>query len=264
MHRAALLNYLEVAIKIATKKQKRSEKQLDLFADYYSGESNIELEFLESICPKWDNHELLLAEKEALGFYFSDHPLVEFQKELTTMGIIKFNQATLEKKPQKFAGCIVAIRLTRTKRGDKMAFVTLDDSVARQEIVVFSDLYEQNKELLKKDQLIVIEGEASKDDYTGGFKIKCNKITNFSDIFKTIANNVTIVLNQWIDDANVVAEKIKKIIMPYPGNCPLIMHYQKSGMLTKIKFGINWAVSPEKQLLTDLKKLAEIDDAFVN
>ena len=263
LHRAALLNYLEIAIKLASKSQKRCEKQLDLFANYYTSESNVQLEFSENICPKWDQQELLAYEKEALGFYFSDHPLIAFEKELTKLGIIKFNQATLEKKSQKFAGCIVAIRLTRTKRGDKMAFVTLDDSIARQEIVIFSDLYQQNKELLKKDQLIVIEGDATKDNYTGGFKIKCNKIMNFINTVQELAHNVTIILNPLINDAVTVSEKIKKIIMPHPGNCPLILHYKKTDTLTKIKFGANWTVNPGKQLLTDLKKLSEIEHAYI-
>lgn len=263
LHRAALLHYLEIVLKIATKQQKRSAKQLDLFAGLDDVELRPHMEFLENICPKWNNQELLIVEKEALGFYFSDHPLVEFHKELTILGVIKFNQVALGKKIQKFAGCIVAIRTTRTKRGDKMAFVTLDDSVTRQEIVVFADLYQQSKELLKKDQLIIIEGEATKDDYTGGFKIKCNKITNLSDAIKLTANNITIVLNSSITDPSVIAENIKKIITLYPGNCPLILHYKKNKILTKIQFGANWTVDPEKQLLTDLKNLAEIDDAYI-
>ncbi len=263
LHRAALLYYLETAIKVASKSQQRSDKQLDLFANYYTAEAKIRLEFLDDICPKWDNHDLLLAEKDALGFYFSCHPLVAFQKELSRLGVIKFNQASLDKKIQKFAGCIVAIRSTRTKRGDKMAFVTLDDAVSRQEIVVFSDLYQENKELLKKDQIIIIEGEATKDNYSGGFKIRCNKVTSFNEICKTLVNNITIVLNSEIDDANTVAQKIKQIIMPHPGNCPLILHYKKSGMLTKIKLGINWTVDPQKQLLLDLKNVTEIADAYI-
>jgi DNA polymerase-3 subunit alpha len=263
LHRAALLYYLENTIKIAFKAQNRCHKQLDMFADYYGGESNIQLEFVPTVCSEWDNQELLLAEKEALGFYFSDHPLGEFQKELIKLGVIKFSQAKLEKSLQKFAGCIVAIRLSRTKRGDKMAFVTVDDSITRQEIVVFSDLYQQNKELLKKDQLIVIEGEVTQDNYTGGFKIKCNKISDFHEICKNLSHNITIILNLEINDAIVVAQKIKEIITPHPGDCPLILHYRKSGMLTKMKLGLNWKVNPVKQLLLDLKNLAEVQDAYI-
>ena len=134
----------------------------------------------------------------------------------------------------------MAIRLTRTKKGDKMAFITLDDAVERQDILIFADLYQTHKEILKKDQLIIIEGEVTRDNFTGGFKIKCNKIINFYETLKKMINNLTIILNPLVSQAQIVTEKIKQIIHNNPGNCPLVLHYQKAGTLTKIKLGDNW------------------------
>ena len=192
-----------------------------------------------------------------MGFYFSDHPLAEFSQELADLGIIKFTNASLEIKLQKFAGLIVGIRSLTTKRGDKMAIVTLDDMVVRQEIVVFSDLYNENKDLLKKDRLIIIEGEVSKDNYNNGFKVKCNKIMNLYDVRKKNVRNLTIILNNNSDH-------IKQIIKSYPGFCPLIIHYKKADLLTKIKLSTNWTVDPKIQLLTDLKKLPEVEDVYID
>lgn len=264
LHRAALLHYLEIVIKITNKSQQRSSKQLDLFSNDTKNLYKTDLQFLPDICPKWDHQQILLEEKKALGFYFSNHPITEFEDQLSKLGVIKFNQANLNKKIQKFAGSIVAIRLTRTKKGDKMAFITLDDAIERQDILIFADLYQTHKELLKKDQLIIIEGEVTRDNFTGGFKIKCNKIINFYETFKKMINNLTIILNPLVSHAQIVTEKIKQIIHKNPGNCPLVLHYHKAGTLTTIKLGDNWSVDPKKQLITDLKKLTEIEDAYIN
>jgi DNA polymerase-3 subunit alpha len=266
LHRAALLNYLETVIKIATKSQTSSKQQLNLFFDSSEEEFEKEfnMEFANDICLIWEKQELLAAEKQALGFYFSDHPLSEFEKELTDLGIIKFTQATLDKKLQKFAGLIVGMRNLTTKRGDKMAFVTLDDAVSRQEIVVFADLYNESKDFLKKDQLIIIEGEVSKDDYTNGFKIKCSKIMNLYDTRKKSARNLTIVLNNNSTVLNNSSDQIKQIIKNYPGVCPLTVHYKKSDILTKIKLSLSWTVDPKTELLKDLKKLPEIEDVYID
>ena len=266
LHRAALLHYLETVIKIATKSQTCSKQQLNLFFDSSEEEfeKEFKMEFDHNICSVWEKHEVLAEEKQALGFYFSDHPLTEFEKELTGLGIIKFTQATLDKNLQKFAGLIVGMRNLTTKRGDKMAFVTLDDAVIRQEIVVFSDLYNESKDFLKKDQLIIVEGEVSKDDYTNGLKIKCSKIMNLYDIRKKSARNLTIILHNTSSDLNNSSDQIKQIIKNYPGICPLMIHYKKSDVLTKIKLSSSWAVDPKTQLLTDLKKLSEVEDVYVD
>jgi len=145
-----------------------------------------------------------------------------------------------------------------------MAFITLDDAVERQDILIFADLYQTHKEILKKDQLIIIEGEVTRDNFTGGFKIKCNKIINFYETLKKMINNLTIILNPMISQAQIVTDKIKQIIHNNPGNCPLVLYYQKAGTLTKIKLGDNWSVDPKKQLITDLKRLTEIEDAYIN
>ncbi len=264
LHRAALLEFLEPTIKIASRLSTNSQQQLSLFDNGFE-----EIIFSNDICAAWEKPELLMNEKTALGFYFSDHPLVEFEKELNILGVIKFTHASLEKNTQKFAGLIVGIRNLRTKRGDKMAIVTLDDAITRQEIVVFSDLYNENKDLLKKDQLIIVEGEVTKDDYSGGFKIKCNKIMNLCELRKKNANNLIVILNaealnkEGVDGTNI-SEKIKQIIKPYPGVCPLVVHYKKFDILTKVKFGPTWAVDPKMRLLNDLKKLPEVEDAYVD
>lgn len=288
LHRAALLFYLEKTMKSAAKSKHKHKhqnyRQLNLF-DHYNiietissmdnnsndantdanANSNDNNDSLEDVCPKWSNQELLIAEKQALGFYFSNHPLVEFNQELASFGVINFSQASLEKRSQKFAGCIVAIRVSRTKKGDKIAFVTLDDATNRQEIVVFSDLYQQHKELLKKDQLIVIEGEVSLDNYTGGFRIRCNKIINLHAICKNNCyntNTLNIVLNSEMRDVSLISEKIKSLITPHPGACQLILHYKSAGTLAKIKLGPTWKINPIDQLLKDLKNLPEVEEVY--
>ncbi|NIO40453.1 MAG: hypothetical protein GTO41_09830, partial [Burkholderiales bacterium] len=66
------------------------------------------------------------------------------------------------------AGLVVATRTMRTRRGDRMIFVTLDDRSGRLELAVFSELYMRHRDLLVKDNLLVVEGFVSVDEYTGG------------------------------------------------------------------------------------------------
>lgn len=261
LNRASLLNVLEPVLKAVSKLSIGAKKQLSLFDEFALEDFNIR--FAGSLCQEWEPEQLLITEKEAFGFYFSRHPLTAFEKELISFGVSKFAEANINYKSQRFAGLIVFIRSLYTKKGDKMAFITLDDGFSRQEIVVFSDLYNENKELLKKDCLIIIEGEVSKDNYTGGFKIKCNKIMDLYGVRKKNAKNLTIVLQENLNN-NFNAQKLKQIIETYPGDCPLTICYKNSGKLIKIKSNANLGIDPKEQLLTDLKTLPEIEDVIID
>lgn len=263
LHRAALLAFLEPVIKIVNKTNSSCNKQLNLFTDLLIDEPKIV--FTNDICSEWEKHELFNAEKEAFGFYFSNHPISEFAQELLELGVIKFSHAQLDNKIQKFAGLIVGIRISNTKKGDKIAFVTIDDAVSRQEVIIFADLYNDNRNLLKKDKLIILEGEVKKDNYTGGLRVKCNKLMDLDCLRQKHARNLTVVLNTDISqDSSINTDHIKNIIKSYPGSCPLTIHYKKSGILTKVKLGVSWHIDPKLQLLTDLKMLPEIEDAYIN
>jgi DNA polymerase III subunit alpha len=261
LNRASLLNVLEPVLKAVSKLSVGAKKQLNLFDNFALEDFNVR--FANNLCQEWEPQQLLITEKEAFGFYFSRHPLTAFEKELVNFGVSKFAEANINQKSQQFAGLIVFIRSLYTKKGDKMAFISLDDGFSRQEIIIFSDLYNENKELLKKDCLIIIEGEVSKDNYTGGFKIKCNKIMDLYGIRKKNAKNLTIILQENLNN-NFNAQKLKQIIEIYPGDCPLTICYKNNGKLIKIKSNANLGIDPKEQLLNDLKKLPEIEDVIID
>ena len=82
---------------------------------------------------------------------------------------------------------------------------------------------------------------------------------------KKYVKDLTIILNTDTSvNAYVNSEQIKKIIKSYPGACPLMLHYKKTGILTKVKLSASWSVDPKLQLLKDLKTLPEVEDVYIN
>ena len=75
---------------------------------------------------------------------------------------------------QIIAGLIVDLRITKSKKGGNNAFVTLDDRSARIEVTVFPDSYEEFRHVIVKDQVVVVEGEISVDEFRGGAKSDCS------------------------------------------------------------------------------------------
>ena len=108
-----------------------------------------------------------------------------------------------------------------TRRGDRMAFVTLDDRSGRLELAVFSEQYERNRALLVKDTLLVVEGQVSVDEYSGGFRMSADKLYSIDQARAAFAARLEIDVDADLAGNGFVAE-LKQILKPAtPGRCPV-------------------------------------------
>ncbi|MCK4587844.1 MAG: DNA polymerase III subunit alpha, partial [Gammaproteobacteria bacterium] len=105
----------------------------------------------------WDDEIRLNGERDTLGLYLTGHPIDRYEAEVEQL--VSHRIAVLNPNSNQsitVAGLVVAIRTMNTRRGDKIAFVTLDDRTGRLELAVFSEAYHQYRDLLAKDRLVVV------------------------------------------------------------------------------------------------------------
>lgn len=100
-------------------------------------------------------------EKEALGFYLSTHP-VEREKEQRKKAYMALNDLPKKKDRERVEvlGLVEDVRRIRTKKGDAMAFVALQDETGVASVTLFPKEYAQYNEMLDKDALLEIQGTA--------------------------------------------------------------------------------------------------------
>ena len=116
--------------------------------------------------PPWSEAERLAFEKESLGYFISGHPLERFRAELaqwttTTAG----NLAQAGSAPEVAVGGIVtALRLIKTKKGDRMASFVLEDLDGSVEVLVFPETYKKTAGRLADDVVVVVKGKAEMQD----------------------------------------------------------------------------------------------------
>lgn len=201
----------------------------------------------------WTMKERLHAEKETLGLYLTGHPIDEYDSELNHLVSSRIADLKPEKSNQTVAGLVVAQRVMKTKRGDTMAFVTLDDRTGRIEVAIFADTYNQSRDLLLKDGLLVINGQVSYDDYNGLLKMRADVISLLSDVRQEKARELCLELESGSLPANFVRE-LGEILDPYrEGRCPLVIDYQRSNAKAQLRLGEAWLVRPEDDLLQRLR-----------
>ncbi|AUH49600.1 DNA polymerase III subunit alpha [Chromobacterium sp. ATCC 53434] len=153
----------------------------------------------------WNDAVKLAEEKLAIGFYLSDHPFSSYEKEVR--GFIKTTLSRLSprKEPQLLAGFVTGIRVKVGNRG-KMAFVQLDDGTAKLEVSLFAESFELNRDKLKEDVVLVVEGKVSEDSFSGGLRIVVDKLLSLGEARSRYARGLALQLPAKPDIARLKAE----------------------------------------------------------
>ena len=161
------------------RKARKNQNQISIFDTEDFDEFRPSLDEI----PEMPKDILLSYEKECLGTYLTGHPLKQYKTFIRNN--TDFTAENLvENKTGYIAGMITKIKPHFTKKGDKMAFVTLDDiNDEAVDIVIFPKVYMAFKELLAENRIVVIEGRFS----DGSFIV--DKIFNIED-FKALKNIV--------------------------------------------------------------------------
>ncbi len=159
-NRAQKYEIVEACLEYAHKVQEQQNSH-DLFAG--SGMAVPRTEPAMKDQPEWPTSQRLAQEKAMLGFYLSGHPLDKFRDELvcfTTSSAGNLRQIQ-DGREVTVAGIITAMKKMPDRKGNMMAFVTLEDFSGPVELVCFSDCYDKGKEHIEIDRMILVTGRVS-------------------------------------------------------------------------------------------------------
>ena len=144
----------------------------------------------------WTDHETLAYEKESLGFYLSGHPLSDYAREVRDFGT--HTSMTLRQcpggAPVAMAGMIAAIRKKKTRKGEWMAVVSLEDLEGTCEAVVFPSLFGRIGDLLVEDAAVLISGRTDGQRTDDRGRLLVEDIISLRDVRGKRAEAVAIAL----------------------------------------------------------------------
>lgn len=246
-NRNALLSGVALAIGAAEQANANSN-QNSLFGEA----SDHSVHVLPDVAP-WSEQQKLQEEKAALGFYLSGHPYWAYQKDLSNFITTTLATLTPREQPQLLAGIVSGIRVRMTGRG-KMAIVGIDDGTTRIEVVVGNELLNQSQQLLKDDQLVIVEGRVSNDDFSGGIRVNARKLYDLSTLRNSKASFLKISCNGQAD-----AIKLKTLLKPYcvstsdeQRGCAVKVEYHNATSKVELMLGSEWRVDLHDELIDGL------------
>jgi len=263
LNRASLMASLTRALQLAAQAgEAHAAGQPDLFGGPSPLPSAAAAEGISTL-PEWPDEQRLAGEKETLGLYLTGHPIQRYAAELA-----QFVTAPLgELNPAQggrvvVAGLVVEIRAINSRRG-RMAVVGLDDGTARVEVVIYADLYGQRREALVPDRVLVVEGELTVDERTGGASVIATQVHDLDQARAAFAKGLLIQLEAG-GEAPAMVNGLAAVLRPFQeGRTPVYIEYRRPGASARLKLGDAWRVNPTDELLRRLGELTGADRVSV-
>jgi len=173
--------------------------------------------------PAWDSRTTLQYEKESIGFYVSGHPLDHYADQLATL--CSADSQRVREKPEGtqaiLCGLITVTKELTTKRGDRMAFLTLEDKLGTLEVVAFPEVFSQSRELLEQDEPKVVIGTVQHDEK--GSKVIAERILTLEDAQVEAVESVRIHLKAEQLNRDTI-ERLRHLLISHAGECETFLH----------------------------------------
>lgn len=158
--------------------------------------------------PAWDDKRRLQEEKGALGFYLSGHLFDAYRAEVRRFARMKLGELK-EGRDKLVAGVIASLRTQMTQRG-KMIIALLDDGTGQCEITVFNEQFDANRGLFKEDELLIVQGQARNDAFTGGIRFTADTVMDLERARSRYAQAVRMRMN-----GNADAGALRRVLEPH-------------------------------------------------
>jgi DNA polymerase-3 subunit alpha len=230
--RSQIFAILDQAMEQAQAAQRdRESGQISLFSAMAGGTSQKATDIPLPDIPEWDDRQRLSFEKETVGFYITGHPLDNYREELsnaTECAIIDL-ATKADGSPGRVGGLIKTRKNHKSKKGDPMAFLTLEDVTGEVEVVVFPSTYAQCAHLLSSEDPVVIQGQVQNEE-EGGAKILADEVVSLAEALERYTTGARIVLHSERVSRQKI-EELKTVIHKHHGSCPvsLVLHFEGRG-----------------------------------
>jgi DNA polymerase-3 subunit alpha len=264
--RAALAASLQTTADAAARSQKsRSVGQHSLFGDVQQDDVTI------PDIGEWDEKDRLSAEKEALGFYVSGHPMEKYAAELRRYVSASISELEGMQGPAEvtLGGVVARLDVKTTKSGQgKMAVAAVEDLTGQAEVVIPPQVFGGAEAVLRGFEPVCLrcflspeqnEDEQEDEQAEGGqrkFKrtrLRAMQVLSMGDIRKNTVTGVTIKIS--MDElAGGGIQTLKKLVESHKGGCTLVLEIidPQSSSKTVMAAGNAFKVSPEDSLVSDV------------
>ncbi len=253
-NRASLSAQLDRSLQLGEQNSRAmSVGQVDLF-----GLSPAE----DAAIPEWSDAQRLSGERETLGLFLTGHPITPYEPDLKFLvgarladvggprpvpanpgGERSWSQA----KPATVAGLVLEIR----RRPNRVTLI-LDDRTGRLEVSLYEEVFQQYREVIVKDAILVIEGSLRYDDFIEGWRLQGKSVMDIDRARERFARRLWLRWPALFDGASGMS-RFEALLKPYlRGPCGVSVVVNRNGYSGRVNLGDAWTIRPTRDLLDQL------------
>ena len=203
--------------------------------------------------PPWDLRKRLSEEKLAIGFVLSGHLFDAHADEVRRFAPRPLAELAESREPQIVAGIVAAVRLVQGQRG-RVAIVSLEDRSGLLETVVNERLLDTVRTLLRDDELLVLQGRAQNDRFSGGLRFNVDAVWTLEQTRARLGRRIRLRVNGLADAAPLI-DLARTHAAGKDDGLPLDIEIERSGAAALLRLD-RVRLRPGDDVLAELATLA--------
>ena len=226
----------------------------------------------DSVVADWSEAQRLAGERETLGLFLSGHPITPYEPDLKQLGVARLADVGGPKpaaladgargwsagKPVTVAGLVLEIR----RRANRVTLI-LDDRSARLEVSLYEEIFQQHRDIIVKDAILIVDGSLRYDDFIEAWRLQAKSLMDIDRARERFARRLWL---RWPAefDAPQGMNRFEQTLKPYlRGPCGVSVAINRAEYSGRVNLADAWSVRPSREFLDHLSALVGRDGWYL-
>jgi DNA polymerase III subunit alpha len=227
----------------------------------------------DSVVADWTEAARLAGERETLGLFLSGHPITPYEPDLKLLGCARLADVVSGPKPaaaqdgarQWSAGkaATVAGLVLEIRRRPNRVTLILDDRSARLEVSLYDEIFQQHRDIIVKDAILIIDGTLRFDDFIEAWRLQAKSLMDIDRARERFARRLWLKWPAEFDGPQGM-NRFEQILKPYlRGPCGVSVSVSRPDYSGRLNLADTWSVRPTRELLDKLSALVGRDGWYL-
>ncbi|HMK87471.1 MAG TPA: DNA polymerase III subunit alpha [Steroidobacteraceae bacterium] len=222
--------------------------------------------------PEWSESQRLAGERETLGLFLSGHPITPYEPDLKFLVSTRLVDVGGGKPPggpasergftQGKAATVAGLVLEVRRRPNRVTLI-LDDRSARLEVSLYEETFQQFRDIIVKDAILIVEGSVRYDDFIEAWRLQAKSLMDIDRARERFARRLWLRWPEQFDSPSGMS-RFEELLKPYrTGACGVSVTVSRGGYSGRVNLPDAWSVRPTRELLDKLSALVGRDGWYL-
>jgi DNA polymerase III subunit alpha len=227
----------------------------------------------DSLVTDWSEAQRLAGERETLGLFLSGHPITPYEPDLKLLGCARLSDVISGPKPAPAidggrswsagkAATVAGLVLEIRRRPNRVTLI-LDDRSARLEVSLYEEIFQQHRDIIVKDAILIVDGTLRFDDFIEGWRLQAKSLMDIDRARERFARRLWLRWPEEFDGPQGL-NRFEQMLRPYlRGPCGVSVAVTRPDYLGRLNLADTWSVRASRELLDKLTALVGRDGWYL-